>query len=681
MVEHSFCKAGIKGSTRRSLMIGLVRMLKRLVPWGLCAVILWAVMAVFGEAVSNLLNPPAQLDRAEVYHKKRDYSEAAAVYKSIIEQYPASLYALRAQKGLTLLLIDLKEYEQAKVAFEQLIDGFANDANLPQALYEIGRKHKSARKHDQAGEIFEYLIKSYPGNAYALWAKGMKVISAIEFGDVNGAQAAMDELIADLSVHPDVERLFSEIDGHRPATYRTRRTEHYEQLDGGPRVHTGSSSGPAQNRREERLLYEYVLEHHPGTVYAMHALKNLACHHISDIKHHPERIIVSKAGSRLVYLLNDERLEQAQACVDKLFEDFSVHRDFPRAVFGLAERYRWSLEQRPEFAEKLYRHLIDKHKDTEYPMKAQKSLVLLYMAMGDKLKGIEAFQDLLRDNRDDPNLPRLVYDIGLYLEMEEWDKPDRAEPVYRYLVEEYPKTRYGVLAKGRLLGLEIKRGDDKGLLVGLEALMRDFEKGQATPKAILDVARSFAYASNYTREIEVLEFLCEEFPDSPEACDALYRIGYCYRLLKDYDTAAQYYQKVLKDYPDSSYVRFLPNSIGNLYKRAGDSGQALYWYDRQSELSNDELSADRALFGKCTVYRDLLKDYNKAIEVLREYQEKFPAGSRADLIPYCLGNLSRDAACTDKAIAVLEEGLADCHEPAIADKYRRKLDELRTNQN
>jgi tetratricopeptide (TPR) repeat protein len=622
-----------------------------------------------------------QLVQAEIYHNKRDYSKAAALYKDIIEQYSGTVHALKAHKALTVLLIDSKDYARAEAAFEDLIKAVAPDPNLPKAIYEIARKYEAARRRDSAQRLYEFLIKTYPNDLYTLWAKGRMVVLGIEFADVARAQQAMDELIADLRVHPDVERLFNEITGHRPATYRTRRTEHYEQLDGGPRVRTGNSGGPAQNLGEEQALYEYVLEHYPGTIYALHALKNLAGHHISDIKHHPERIVVSKAGSRLVYLLNDERLEQATACMDKLFEDFSGHRDFPRVVFHLAERYRLSLDQRPEFAEKLYRHLIDKHKDTEYHIKAQRSLVLLYLDTGEKLKGIEALQHLLRDNRNDPNLPRFVYDIGFYLETQERDKPERAEPVYRYLVEEYPKSQYTILAKGRLLGIQIKRGDDKALLTGLEELMRDFEKAQSTPKAILDVARSFTYASNYIREIELLEFLCEQFPDSPEMCHALYRIGYCYRLLMDYDTAAQYYKRVLNEYPKSTYARHLPESIGRLYKEAGDADQALYWFDRQSEISNYELGADRTLFDKYTVYRDLLKDYDKAIEVIREYQDKFPGGEKADIIPYCLGELSRDAKCTEKAIAVLEEGLADCQDPGIADKYRSKLDELMTNQN
>lgn len=662
-------------------MKGVVKVVKRFIPWLLCVVLFWTLMPVFVGAGQYSSYPAEQLEQAEVCHNKKDYSKAAALYHDIIEQYPGTAHALQARKGLTVLLIDSKAYTEAEAAFEDLIKGFARDPNLPEAIYEIGRKYETVRRPEQAQGLYEYLIETYPDDVYALWAKGRMVVLKIEFGDAAGAQRAMDDLVADSTGHPDVAKLFSDIRRHRPVKYRTSWTETYEQLDGGPKVHTGGGGGPAQNWEEERQLYEYVVECHPGTVYVLHALQNLACHHISDIKHHPERIVVSKAGSRLVYLLNEERLEQAQACVDKLFEDFSGHRDFPGAVFGIAERYRCSLDERPEFAEKLYRHLIDKHKDTEYPMKAQKSLVLLYLDTGEKLKGIEALQELLRDNRDDPNLPRLVYDIGFYLEMEEWDKPDRAEPVYRYLVEEYPKTRHGVLAKGRLLGLEIKRGDDKGLLAGLEELMRDIEKGKATPKAILDVARSFAYASNYTGEIEVLEFLCEQFPDSPEMCDALYRIGYSYRLLEDYDTAAQYSKRVLNEYPNSRYARYLPRFIGGLYQSAGESDQALYWYDRQSELSYDELSADRALFGKYTVYRDLLKDYDKAIEVLREYQAKFPEGEHAGLMPRCLAQCYRKKGNKEKVIAVLEEGLAACQDPGIADKYRKKLDELRGNQN
>jgi len=637
-------------------MIGLVRMLKRLVPWGLCAVLFWAVIAVLGEAVPYLLNPEAELDTAEVYHKKRDYSEAAAVYKSIVEQYPGTIDALRAQKGLTILLIDRKEYEQAKVAFEQLIDGFANDANLPEVLYEISQKYRSVRKHEQAGEIYEYLIKSYPGNVYALWAKGRKVISGIEFGDVNGAQAAMDDLVADPAGHPDIVRLFSDIINHRPVRYRTWWAETYRQTDDGAKVRIGGGGGPAQNWEEERQLYEYVIEQYPHTVYALHSLKNLAERNISSVKHHPETIVISVPGQRHVLLINAKREAEARALVERLFTDFSWHSDFPGAISYIAYLYKCHLKEKPEFAEELYRYLIREFRNSKYAMEAQTSLVTLYICTGSQTEADAELNKLIRDFRGDPNLPGLVYKVGRSWESKE-EKYEQAEVVYEWLVKEYPDSQYGVWARGKLLGLDIKHGEEDKLLVGIDGLIEDFAGHPALPKALWFVAMGYWSVSKHTQAIEVFEFLREQCPDSPVICDALYNIGYCYRLLEDYEKAAQYYQKVLNEYPDSSYARYLPNSIGDLYKSADQYDKALYWYDQQSKLPYDGLSADRALFSKSVIYLYRLQDYDKALEVLREYQRKFPEGEHANGIPYCLAQCGQKMDNKEKVIKVLEEGL------------------------
>jgi len=679
MVEHSFRKAGVEGSTRRSLMIGLVRMLKRLVPWGLCAVLFWAVIAVLGETVPYLLNPAAELDTAEVYHKKRDYSEAAAVYKSIIEQYPGTIYALRAQKGLTMLLIDRKEYEQAKVAFEQLIDGFANDANLPEAIYEIGQKYKSVRKHEQAGEIYEYLIKSYPGNVYALWAKGRKVISGIEFGDVNGAQAAMDELVADSTGHPDVAKLFSDIRRHRPVNYRIRWIEEYKQTDDGTKVRIGGHNGLSQNWEEERQLYEYVIEQYPRTVYAFHSLKNLAARDIIYNKQHPETIVMSSPGQRQVRLINAEREAEARMLVERLFADFSWHPDFPGVIYYIADRYKCQLEEKPELAEDLYRYLIREFRNSKYAIEAQTGLVTLYICTGSQTEADAELDKLIRDFRGDPNLPGAVYKVGWYWELEE-EKYKPAEVVYEWLVEEYPDDRYGVLARGKLLGLDIKRGEDDGLLVGINGLIEDFDGHPALPKALWWVAMGYWSVSKNTQAIEVFEFLWEECPNSPVICDVLYHIGYCYRLLEDYDKAAQYYKKVLKDYPDSNYARHLPNSIGHLYIHTGEYNKALEWYEQQSKLSCCALSGDRALSAQSSIYLHRFEDYNKAAELFEEYLEKYPEGASADVVPIRLARCYKKLGRRTEAIAMLEEGLRKYSDRSIAVDYRRELKQLRDNQ-
>lgn len=662
-------------------MIGLVRMFNRLVPWSLYAVLFWAVVAVLGEAVPYLLNPAAELETAEVYHKKRDYSEAAETYKNIIEQYPVTNYALRAQKGLTVLLIDRKEYGRAEVAFEQLIDGFADDANLPEAIYEIGRKYKSARKHKQAGEIYEYLIKSYPRNVYALWAKGGKVILGIEFGDVDGAQAAMDELVADPAGHPDVVKLFSDIKRHRPVNYRTWWAETYKQTDDGTKVRIGGGGGLSQNWEEERQLYEYVIEQYPHTVYALHSLKNLAALDIGSIKRHPERIFISSPGKGQVRLINAEREAEARALVERLFADFSWHPDFPGVIYHIADRYKCHLEEKPELAEELYRYLIMEFSNSEYAIQAQTGLVTLYICTGSQTEAEAELNKLTGNFRAHPDLPGLVYKVGWYWELEE-EKYKPAEVVYKWLVKEYPDSRYGVLARGKLLGLDIKRGEDDDLLVGIDGLIEDFAGHPALPKALWFVAMGYRHwsVSKHTQAIEVFEFLLEECPNSPVSCDVLFHIGTCYRLLGDYEKAAQYYQKVLNEYPESNYARHISNSIGYLYIHAGEHDKALYWYERQSKLSCCALSGDRALRAQSGIYLYHLKDYDKAAELFEEYLEKYPDGERASGAPISLARCYKKLGRRDEAIAVLEEGLRKYSDRSIAVDYKRELSQLRGNQ-
>lgn len=613
-------------------------MFKRLVPWSLCAVLFWAVIAVLGEAVPYLLNPEAELDTAEVYYKKRDYSEAAAIYKSIVEQYPGTIDALRAQKGLTILLVDRKEYGRAEVAFEQLIDDFADDANLPEAIYEISQKYKAARKHEQAEGIYEYLIANYPGNVYALYAKGKRVISRIEFADVSGAQAAMDELVADSAAHPDIVQMFSDIINHRPVNYRVSWIGEYRLTDDGAKVKIGECGGPAQNREEEQQLYEYVIEQYPQSVYALHSLKNMAARDIVGIRQHPETIVISSPGRRQVRLINAKREAEARMLVDRLFADFSQHPDFPGAIYYIAESYKCHLEEKPELAEELYRYLMLEFRNSKYAMEAQTALVTLYVICEGREAEAEAeLNVLIRDYSADPDLPAAVYKVGWYWEVEE-EKYEQGEAVYQWLAEECPDDRYGVLARGKLLGLDIKlkRDEDGQVQAGLAQLIQRYAGHPALPEAIRIVAQGYYRMSKYKRSIEVSQLVLEQYPGISLVCDTLHHIGSCYQLLEDYETAAEYYKEIVQNYPDSSYARHLPNAIGQLYRDAREYEKALDWFERQYELSCCELCADRALSAQASIYLYGFADYNKAVELFKEYLERFPDGEYARFVPNSL---------------------------------------------
>lgn len=55
---------------------------------------------------------------------------------------------------------------------------------------------------------------------------------------------------------------------------------------------------------------------------------------------------------------------------------------------------------------------------------------------------------------------------------------------------------------------------------------------------------------DYTGAIQELEAAIKAGPDHPEVPSALYRIGDCYREMKQNAKAIEVYQKVIQDYPD-----------------------------------------------------------------------------------------------------------------------------------
>jgi tetratricopeptide (TPR) repeat protein len=113
----------------------------------------------------------------------------------------------------------------------------------------------------------------------------------------------------------------------------------------------------------------------------------------------------------------------------------------------------------------------------------------------------------------------------------------------------------------------------------------------------------------------------------------------------------------LEKYPQAPYSYRAAYRIGLLYRDAKEPEQALHWLGKQRELYSDRLHAQRALFGQAAVYYWDLKDYDKAIEVARQYLNEYPDGEHT-WISYCLMARSyEDNGNKAQAIAVLQEAL------------------------
>ena len=98
-------------------------------------------------------------------------------------------------------------------------------------------------------------------------------------------------------------------------------------------------------------------------------------------------------------------------------------------------------------------------------------------------------------------------------------------------------------------------------------------------------------------------------------------------------SSAEYYEEIMQDYPHSRQARHLPNSLGRLYRSAGEYEKAIDWYERQLERSCCAMSGNRALSAQAAIYLYHVEDYSKAAELFEEYLEKYPDGERAEFAP------------------------------------------------
>lgn len=134
--------------------------------------------------------------------------EAATLFQRIVQQYPDSLYAKKAQldapRTNILSLLNTNDYTEAEVATDKLLADFAGHPALPEALYDIAKQCKEAGRYDKAKVLYQYILQHYPDCSYAskcrIHIPKIDIWKQIASGDFTAA-AATEKFITDFSAH------------------------------------------------------------------------------------------------------------------------------------------------------------------------------------------------------------------------------------------------------------------------------------------------------------------------------------------------------------------------------------------------------------------------------------------------------------------------------------------------
>ena len=202
------------------------------------------------------------------------------------------------------------------------------------------------------------------------------------------------------------------------------------------------------------------------------------------------------------------------------------------------------------------------------------------------------------------------------------------------LGEQYPDSEYAVDALFRLASHYAEEGAREKAMSALSKLSRDARFPRIQARAIYELANQAWRNGEKKAAIEYLTRLYEKFPESPVLADAWYLHGDILRSSSDFNSAVQFYRKVLEMHPNPVQAAAAYGSIGDclLAVAAQDpvSRKNELLSAIQSYKSARELPGCPPPFEVMTMYRtgrclELLGKYQEASEQYRKILYKFPA--------------------------------------------------------
>jgi len=375
----------------------------------------------------------ALLSIAEIYRKSKKYEEAKSIYETVVTNYLGTERALKAQKKLAIIYVDVDDDPNARQAIDKLSQDFSGDPNLADALYEIAKRYEWVRgKYEQAAPIYQQIVQNFPDSSYVkekLDLSRTNIIYLIESGNYNLAAEALTKLLSDFSEHPDLAWTLDGIAG------RYEKAKRYDQA---------------------RSIYQKIVTDYNETDYAFTAQKKLA-------------ILEINAGDDAA----------AQEALDILIADFNDHPDLPEAILyvghgfytkaRLKEKDGLDVEAKEYYlkAVTVWERVI-----TDLPPSAGTSPEAYYVSavvysqeLGDYLKGIDYYQQVVDNWPDYTFAWHAQYFVGMYYEklrnsggIVDSEANPKIEQAYKSVVEKYPDCKTVPKAALKLGYLNLKRG-------------------------------------------------------------------------------------------------------------------------------------------------------------------------------------------------------------------------------
>jgi len=427
-------------------------------------------------------------------------------------------------------LIEAGSYQQAEADTAVLIADFDGDAELPACLYDIAKVFTRHKQLETAQELCETIVSDYPDSDVSqradIFKERLHIEQLINDGNPAGAQAATDSLIADFSDNPDLP----------DSLYKIVKTfEHQKKYE------------------KAQQLCERLIIHYPD----------------SDVS---RRAAIYKEELHIEQLINDDDLAGAQKAADSLIEDFNDNPDLADTLYKIARKFRSKLD----YAEgaKYFEKITKLFPDSKAADKARLDISVMEItsAIGEpgadpngavtEPNATDAIKTLTAEPGTHPELAEGLYRLARRYDGSKYYQ--QAKQVYQYIVDNYPGSsgaKWAVIDIPRIdiikLVLDARFADAND---AFDDFVAEFRWHPSFAEAVTEIQEAYIdrimadpewTRNNYLQPIAMWEKAVEQCPGfSFNQPHPYYYIACCYYQLEKYVSAAQYFDIVLRRWPE-----------------------------------------------------------------------------------------------------------------------------------
>ncbi len=285
-----------------------------------------------------------------------------------------------------------------------------------------------------------------------------------------------------------------------------------------------------------------------------------------------------------------------------------------------AQAHKFAQDDDYNGAETVYKQISAENPGTDYDFNAKILLTMHYIRRDKKILTDAAYESLINDFADHPDLPRKLHEeIGYTLrENRVVGRPDKARQIYQYMKQRWPQR--GLSCQAGIIQCYMKEGDWENTSTAIDELLRDYADSDLST-AIYDLAYQYRSHKKWEKSRDLYKYALSQWPQHNQATKAMryaikadiklgnnagkqienliaanannekigYEIGELagdYAQTGNYEKAASLYALVAQRWPQSEWAPWAQCQSARMYIEIGDYTNAAEVVEKlKTELS------------------------------------------------------------------------------------------------